>query len=74
MHALDFGGGWRMALHEYTIGGKGVWLTAKAGVEQIYNDSPTIISYIYDYLKFLWRKVAMYFNLPNDQNAELLSL
>ncbi len=40
MHALDFGGGWRLALHAYH--GKGAWLTVKPGVEALYAAAPTL--------------------------------
>jgi hypothetical protein len=40
MHALDFGGGWRLALHAYH--GKGAWLTVKPGVEALHASAPTL--------------------------------
>jgi hypothetical protein len=40
MHALDFGGGWRLALHAYH--GKGAWQTVKPGIEALYAAAPTL--------------------------------
>ena len=34
-HAVDFGSGWRKALHQHNHG-KGAWLTIKAGVEALF--------------------------------------
>lgn len=40
MHALDFGGGWRLPLHAFH--GKGAWLTVKPGVEALYAAAPEL--------------------------------
>ena len=40
MHALDFGGGWRLALHAYH--GKGAWQTVKPGIAALYAAAPTL--------------------------------
>lgn len=38
MHALDFGGGWRVPLHRHH--GKGAWATVKPGVEAMLTEQP----------------------------------
>lgn len=39
-HALDFGSGFRYALHEHT--GKGAWLSVKDGLENMYRENPAL--------------------------------
>ena len=41
MHALDFGGGWRLALHACNEG-RGAWKTVKAGVEALFVACPKL--------------------------------
>ena len=68
MHALDFGGGWRLALHRHT-GGKGAWLTVKAGVERLFDANPTLAA---DWLESRTvEDVAELFQLPSDSEDEL---
>lgn len=67
LHALDFGGGWRLALHRHHS--RGAWLTVKPGVEALYASCPQLTA---TWLESRTREdVAALFQLPTETHAEL---
>lgn len=67
-HALDFGGGWRLALHKFHD--KGAWLTVKPGVEALCLANPELNA---SWLSALEREdVAKYFGMESlDSSNDL---
>lgn len=73
-HAVDFGSGWRQALHRHH--GKGAWLTIKPGVEALYRlavaDNATDLPSVW--LQGLTKdRIATAFGISNNAELDLLA-